>query len=84
MGKPDPAKICTSHEERQNPTIRMHMRRLTRLTNAFSKKWDNLWAACCLHFGWYNFVRIRQTLRIMPAMAAGITDHVWTLQELLA
>jgi transposase-like protein/IS1 family transposase len=84
MGKPDPAKICTSHVERQNLTIRMHMRRLTRLTNGFSKKWDNLWAAYCLHFGWYNFVRIHRTLRITPAMAAGITDHVWDLEELLS
>jgi transposase-like protein/IS1 family transposase len=55
MGNPDPAKICTSHVERQNLTIRMSMRRLTRLTNAFSKKWDNLWAAYCLHFAYYNF-----------------------------
>jgi transposase-like protein/IS1 family transposase len=83
MGSPDPAKICTSHVERQNLTIRMQMRRLTRLTNAFSKKWENLWAAYCLHFGWYNFVRIHQSLRITPAMAAGITDHVWDLEELL-
>ena len=70
MGKPDPAKICTSHVERQNLTIRTQMRRLTRLTNAFSKKWENLWAAYCLHFGWYNFCRIHQSLRITPAMAA--------------
>ncbi|MBS1857083.1 MAG: IS1 family transposase [Acidobacteria bacterium] len=83
MGSPDSAKICTSHVERQNLTIRMQMRRLTRLTNAFSKKWDNLWAAYCLHFGWYHFCRIHQTLRITPAMAAGITDHVWNLEELL-
>jgi IS1 family transposase/transposase-like protein len=83
MGRPDPAKICTSHVERQNLTIRMQMRRLTRLTNAFSKKWENLWAAYCLHFGWYNFGRIHQTLRITPAMAAGISDHVWDLEELL-
>jgi transposase-like protein/IS1 family transposase len=83
MGKPDPRKICTSHVERQNLTIRMQMRRLTRLTNAFSKKWENLWAAYCLHFGWYNFCRIHQSLRITPAMAAGITDHVWELSELI-
>ena len=83
MGNPDPAKIFTSHVERQNLTIRMCMRRLTRLTNAFSKKWDNLWAAYCLHFGWYNFCRIHQTLRITPAMAAGITDHVWDIGELV-
>ena len=83
MGDPDRAKICTSHVERQNLTIRMQMRRMTRLTNAFSKKWENLWAALCLHFGWYNFCRIHQTLRITPAMAAGLTDHVWELSELL-
>ena len=83
MGIPDPKRMCTSHVERQNLTIRMQMRRLTRLTNAFSKKWDNLWAAYCLHFGWYNFCRIHQSLRITPAMAAGITDHVWDLEELL-
>jgi transposase-like protein/IS1 family transposase len=83
MGKPNPDKICTSHVERQNLTMRMQIRRLTRLTNAFSKKWDNLWAALCCHFAWYNFCRIHQTLRITPAMAAGITDHVWDLEELL-
>ena len=84
LGNPDRAKICTSHVERQNLTMRMQIRRLTRLTNAFSKKWENHWAALCLHFGWYNFVRIHQSLRITPAMAAGITDHVWELKELLA
>jgi hypothetical protein len=79
MGNPDPAKICTSHAERQNLTIRMQMRRLTRLTNAFSKKWENLWAAYCVHFAWYNFVRRHQSLRVTPAMAAGITNHMWTM-----
>jgi IS1 family transposase len=83
MGNPDPAKICTSHVERANLTIRMCMRRLTRLTNAFSKKWENLWAAYCLHFAWYNFCRIHQTLRVTPAMEAGITARVWGLRELL-
>jgi IS1 family transposase len=83
MGNPDPAKICTSHVERQNLTIRMQMRRLTRLTNAFSKKWENLWAAYCLHFAWYNFVRVHQTLRVTPAMQAGITTKVWGLADLL-
>jgi len=83
MGQTDPDRICTSIVERQNLTIRMQMRRLTRLTNAFSKKWDNLWAAYCLHFANYNFCRIHKTLRITPAMAAGITDHVWELSELL-
>lgn len=83
MGDPDPDKICTSHVERQNLTIRMQMRRLTRLTNAFSKKWENLWAAYCLHFAWYNFCRVHKTLRVTPAMESGITDHVWDLRELL-
>jgi transposase-like protein/IS1 family transposase len=83
MGNPDTRRISTSHVERQNLTIRMAVRRLTRLTNAFSKKWDNLWAAYCLHFAWYNFCRIHQTLRVTPAMEAGITDHVWELKELL-
>jgi transposase-like protein/IS1 family transposase len=84
MGNPDTRRISTSHVERQNLTIRMCVRRLTRLTNAFSKKWDNLWAAYCLHFAWYNFGRIHQTLRVTPAMEAGITSHVWDLKELLS
>lgn len=84
MGNPDPKRICTSHVERQNLTIRMQMRRLTRLTNAFSKKWENLWAAYCLHFAYYNFCRIHKTLRITPAMESGIADHVWSLAELVA
>ena len=83
MGNPDPAKICTSHVERHNLTIRMCMRRLTRLTNAFLKKWENLWAAYCLHFAYYNFCRVHQTLRVTPAMGAGITGKAWTLRELL-
>ena len=84
MGNPDRKRICTSHVERQNLTMRMQMRRLTRLTNAFSKKWENLWAAICLHFAWYNFVRVHQTLRVTPAMEAGITDRVWKIADLLA
>jgi len=60
------------------------MRRLTRLTNAFSKKWENLWAAYCLQFAYYNFCRIHKTLRVTPAMETGITDHVWELADLLA
>jgi transposase-like protein/IS1 family transposase len=83
MGNPDPSKICTSHIERQNLTIRMQMRRLTRLTNGFSKKWENLWAAYCLHFAYYNFCRIHKTLRVTPAMETGITNRVWTLADLL-
>ena len=58
-------------------------RRFTRLTNGFSKKWENHWAAVALWFGFYNFVRVHKSLRITPAMAAGITDHVWTVRELL-
>jgi transposase-like protein/IS1 family transposase len=84
LGTPDPKRICTSIVERQNLTIRMQMRRLTRLTNGFSKKWENLWAAYCLHFAYYNFSRIHMTLRVTPAMQAGITDHVWEIAELLA
>lgn len=82
-GNPDPDRICTSHVERQNLTMRMMMRRLTRLTNAFSKKWDNLRCALALHFAYYNFCRIHKTLRCTPAMEAGITGHVWELKELL-
>ncbi|MGC9972253.1 MAG: IS1 family transposase [Bryobacteraceae bacterium] len=84
LGTPDRKRICTSHVERQNLTMRMQIRRLTRLTNAFSKKWENLWAALCLHFAWYNFCRVHKTLRVTPAMEAGIANRVWTLDELLA
>ncbi|MBN2320015.1 MAG: IS1 family transposase [Acidobacteria bacterium] len=82
-GKPDLKKASTSHIERQNLTIRMSMRRMTRLTNAFSKKWLNLKAAYALHFAYYNFCRIHKTLRVTPAMEAGITNHVWTIQEII-
>jgi transposase-like protein/IS1 family transposase len=84
IGNPDPKRICTSHIERQNLNMRMGIRRFTRLTNAFSKKWENHWAALCVWFAFYNFCRIHQTLRITPAMAAGITDHVWDVREMLA
>jgi IS1 family transposase len=80
-GRPKMHLISTSHIERQNLTIRMQMRRFTRLTNGFSKKLENLKAMLCLYFAWYNFCRVHQTLRITPAMAAGITEHVWTLEE---
>jgi IS1 family transposase len=83
-GNPDEALICTSHVKRQNLTMRMCMRRLTRLTNAFSKKWDNLRAATALHFAYYNFCKVHGTIRSTPAMAAGIVDHAWDLAELLA
>lgn len=84
MGRPDMRRISTSYIERQNLTIRMQMRRFTRLTNAFSKKLDNLRAAVALHFASYNFVRIHSTLRCTPAMAAGLTNHLWDMQELLS
>lgn len=83
-GTPDSAFICTSHVERQNLTMRMCMRRLTRLTNAFSKKWDNLRAATALHFAYYNFCKVHGTIRKTPAMASGLTDHAWDLPELFA
>ena len=82
-GRPDEAKICTSIVERNNLTIRTMQRRFTRLTNAFSKKLDNLRAALALHFAYYDFVRIHRSLRVTPAMAAGVTDRVWELEELI-
>jgi IS1 family transposase len=83
-GTPDPAHISTSFVERQNLTMRMHMRRFTRLTNGFSKKVENHTHAVALHFMNYNFLRVHQTLRVTPAMEAGLTDHVWTAEELVA
>jgi hypothetical protein len=80
---PDKERICTSHVERQHLTIRMQMRRMTRLTNLFFKKWENLQAAYALHFAYYNFCRVHSTLKITPAMAAGLTDHAWSIAELL-
>jgi IS1 family transposase len=82
-GKPDRMHISTSHTERQNLTMRMQMRRFTRLTNAFSKKIENHEAAIALHYMHYNFCRIHQTLRCSPAMEAGITDRVWSLEEIV-
>lgn len=81
-GAPDPEHISTSYVERQNLTMRMGMRRFTRLTNGFSKKIQNLEHAVSLHFMHYNFARIHKTLRVTPAMAAGISDHVWSLEEI--
>jgi IS1 family transposase len=81
-GEPRLGKICTSHVERQNLSIRMGMRRMTRLTNAFSKKWENLKAAYALWFAWYNFCRLHSALRVTPAMQAGITDRVWSVMDL--
>jgi len=80
-GDPDPKYISTSYVERQNLTMRMGMRRFTRLTNGFSKKAENLAHAVSLHFMHYNFVRIHQSLRVTPAMEAGITDRLWTLED---
>ena len=82
-GNPDPAHISTSHVERQNLTMRMHMRRFTRLTNGFSKKIEMHLFAVALHFMHYNFCKIHQSLRITPAMASGVSDHVWELSELI-
>jgi IS1 family transposase len=83
MGQPDPERICTSIVERSNLSLRMGIRRFTRLTNAFSKKWENHWAAVACWFAFYNFCRVHKSLRVTPAMAAGISDHVWTVRELL-
>jgi len=83
IGMPDYERICTSHIERQNLSIRMGMRRMTRLTNAFSKKWANLKYAYALWFAFYNFCRTHKTLRVTPAMESGIANHVWTLEELI-
>jgi IS1 family transposase len=84
MGMPEIQHISTSFVERQNLTMRMSMRRFTRLTNAFSKKVENLKAAIALHFVHYNFARIHRSLRVTPAMAAGVSNHVWGLGEIAA
>jgi IS1 family transposase len=83
-GNPNPSHISTSYIERQNLTMRMGMRRFTRLTNGFSKKVENLQHAVALHFMHYNFCRVHQTIRVTPAMEAGIADHIWSLEELVA
>lgn len=82
-GNPDYKHISTSYVERQNLTMRMSMRRFTRLTNAFSKKLENLEHAVALHYMYYNFCRIHQTLRVTPAMESGVADHVWSLDEMI-
>lgn len=81
-GNPDVNEVSTSYVERQNLTMRMNMRRFTRLTNGFSKKVENLEYAVALHFMYYNFGRIHKTLRVTPAMEAGISDHVWSMEEI--
>ncbi len=82
-GSPDPHHISTSYVERMNLNIRMGLRRFTRLTNAFSKKFENHCHAAAIYFAYYNFCRVHQTLRVTPAMEAGLTDHIWTLEELV-
>jgi IS1 family transposase len=84
IGNPDPKHISTSFVERQNLTMRMSMRRFTRLTNAFSKKVENHAQSVALHFMYYNFVRIHQTLRVTPAMAAGVADRLWSVEDIVS
>ncbi|MSP67643.1 MAG: DDE domain-containing protein [Alphaproteobacteria bacterium] len=83
-GNPDPRHVSTSHAERQNLTIRMQMRRFTRLTNGFSKKFENHAHMVALYTVWYNFVRMHKTLRMTPAMAAGLTDRLWAMEDIIA
>jgi len=83
-GSPDKSLISTSYVERQNLTMRMHMRRFTRLTNGFSKKVENHMHAVALHFMYYNFVKVHQTLKVTPAMEAGLTDRLWDVSDLVA
>jgi IS1 family transposase len=83
-GHPEGAQISTSYVERQNLTMRMHMRRFTRLTNGFSKKIENHAHAVALYFMYYNFAKVHSTLRVTPAMEAGVSDHVWTLEEIVS
>jgi len=83
-GNPDHKHVSTSYVERQNLTMRMSMRRFTRLTNAFSKKVENLEHAVALHYMHYNFCRIHQALRVTPAMEAGVSDHAWSLEEIIS
>src|SRR5207253_6857277 len=82
-GRPDPRHISASYVERQNLTMRMSMRRFTRLTNGFSKKIEMRAHNVALHFAYYNFCKIHQTLRVTPAMEAGVSDHVWNVEELV-
>ena len=83
-GSPDMAHVSTSYVERQNLTMRMHMRRFTRLTNAFSKKVENHVYAVALHYMYYNFVRLHGKVRVTPAMAAGVTDRLWEIRDIVA
>ncbi len=83
-GNPDHKHVSTSYVERQNLTMRMFMRRFTRLTNGHSKKLENHEHAVAIHYMYYNFGRIHQSLRVTPAMEAGISDHVWSIEEVIA
>lgn len=83
LGNPDPDRICTSIVERSNLSVRMGLRRPTGLTNAFSKKWENHWHGIVLWCSYYILQNPQKSLRVTPAMEAGITDHVWTISELL-
>ena len=83
IGQPGPERICTSIVERSNLSVRMGTRRLTRLTNGFSKKFENHWASVILWYTWYNFGHVHKSLRTTPAMAAGISDRIWSVRELL-
>jgi len=83
-GNPDMAHVSTSYVERQNLTMRMHMRRFTRLTNGFSKKVENHAYAVALHYMYYNFVRLHGKIRVTPAMAAGVTDRLWEVSDIVA
>jgi IS1 family transposase len=82
-GDPNPKHISTSYVERQNLTMRMHMRRFTRLTNGFSKKVENHAHAVAIHYMHYNFAKVHKTLRVTPAMEAGVSDHVWSFEEIV-
>ena len=82
-GDPDPKHISTSYVERQNLTMRMSLRRFTRLTNGFSKKVENRTAAVAVYFMYYNFARIHQALRVTPAMEAGVTHHLWSVDDIV-
>ena len=83
LGDPNLGRASTSHVERKNGSLRQWCKRLTRLTYAFSKEWENLQAALALRFAYYNFCRVHSSLRVTPAMEAGIADHVWDLCELI-
>ena len=82
-GSPEPKHVSTSFVERQNLSMRMSIRRFTRLTNAFSRKVENHAAMVAIYFMWYNFGRIHQTLRVTPAMEAGVANHVWSVEEIV-